>query len=194
MPIADPVRVLKPPDDEDVVWRFMSISKLVSMLNTSSLVFSQLRLVSARDPFESEWSEFDRKLARFVDSSEEAALKVYELAIEFEDWEFEDREDRIRVARNIYGRDALQEQTKNNLNHQYISCWYTGKYEPAGMWSIYASENDGIAIRSTAKRLKDALSKSDKQIHWGMVEYRDYSSDDVSIDRGSIFHRYIPNA
>ena len=39
-----------------------------------------------------------------------------------------------------------------------VNCWHMNKYESMAMWEIYIKNNEGIAIKSSIKRLNESLS------------------------------------
>lgn len=43
---------------------------------------------------------------------------------------------------------------------------------PAQLWALYASEKDGIAIKSSVTELKNALGSSSKDIFIGSIDYQ----------------------
>ena len=51
-----------------------------------------------------------------------------------------------------------------------VNCWHENEGESAAMWAIY-SQSDGIAIRSTVKRLKDSLHNEDRKVSIARVHY-----------------------
>lgn len=57
----------------------------------------------------------------------------------------------------------------------YVNCWYSEQHESDAMWRLYADTDNGLAIKSTPARLKNALQNSEKSTY-GEVEYRDYDS------------------
>lgn len=68
-----------------------------------------------------------------------------------------------------------------NENYQkstYVNCWHVCEHESAAMWSLYLSRSDGVAIRSTVRRLMDAVKSAKEDVILSMVRYIDYASDD----------------
>jgi len=57
-----------------------------------------------------------------------------------------------------------------------VNCWHLNKYESAAMWRLYLKSNEGIAVQSTFKRLKDSFRDKGHAIFLGKVRYIDYSS------------------
>ena len=56
----------------------------------------------------------------------------------------------------------------------FVNCWSVNEHESAAMWKLYGSGSEGIAIRSTCGRLKNALSKALQAIDMAEVKYIDY--------------------
>jgi hypothetical protein len=58
-----------------------------------------------------------------------------------------------------------------------LSCWYHGEEESVAMWSLYTQPGYGVAIRSNVGRLKKALQASPREVHLGLVQYRDLADE-----------------
>lgn len=56
-----------------------------------------------------------------------------------------------------------------------VNCWHLNEHESAAMWSMYLKSNDGIAIQSTFKQLKDSLLDKKHDIYIGKVKYIDFN-------------------
>jgi hypothetical protein len=57
----------------------------------------------------------------------------------------------------------------------FINCWHINDIQSAAMWKIFLKTNNGIAIKSTVKKIKKSLEKTKEDIHIGKVYYRDFS-------------------
>src|SRR5207244_3600055 len=62
-----------------------------------------------------------------------------------------------------------------------INCWHRADYESNAMWRLYAEESKGVAICSTAERMRDAIrpysvtERSEPEDLWaGGVKYYDF--------------------
>jgi hypothetical protein len=94
--------------------------------------------------------------------------------------------------------EKLKPKTKLNQMEIYdrfrkivnISSWHINDNESAAMWEICLQSNEGVAIKSTFKRLKDSfiLHKED-EILIGKVKYIDYSRD--IIPKGNVFNPFL---
>ena len=58
----------------------------------------------------------------------------------------------------------------------WVSCWHENESESEAMWRLYCQPHDGVALRTTYKRLDDSLPDA---IFLGQVTYVDY--DDTAI-------------
>jgi len=71
-----------------------------------------------------------------------------------------------------------------------ISSWHINDNESAAMWEICLQSNEGVAIKSTFKRLKDSfILHNEDEILIGKVKYIDYSRD--IIPKGNIFNPFL---
>jgi hypothetical protein len=63
-----------------------------------------------------------------------------------------------------------------------INCWYLNNHESAAMWKVALKSNEGIAIRSTYKCLKECFIDTKRDVFIGKVKYADYKKDVISED------------
>ena len=98
---------------------------------------------------------------------------------------------------NIW-EEKLKPKTKLNQMEIYdrfrkivnISSWHINDNESAAMWETCLQSNEGVAIKSTFKRLKDSFNfHKEDEIHIGKVKYIDYSKD--TIPTGNIFNPFL---
>jgi hypothetical protein len=141
---------LKDLPDDSAVWRYMDIGKLLWTLSTSSLYFSSIAKLAANDPYEGvlppayheefrrKWPQLPNEVQKYLCDHTGRAFSQTVTSLD----------ELIAVYRNQYGR--LSQCT-------FVNCWYAGGLESAAMWTLYAARGSGIAIRTTAARLKKAL-------------------------------------
>lgn len=145
---------IQPPDENVRVWRYMSFTKLISLLESQCLFFS--RADKLGDPFEGSLPIFNiflrnGSIAMFPPSKRAKNSKV--------------KEDESNIMKLI-------------RKHVAVNCWHMNNEESAAMWKLYMKGNEGTAIQSTYKKLKDSISDA-KQIYLGMVKYIDYLRDQI---------------
>jgi hypothetical protein len=92
-------------------------------------------------------------------------------AVQPHDWPVDPRYDLLEGAEGAF--EDLRRLTK-------ISSWHCADYESDAMWKLYASERKGVAIRTTAERLRAGLLSfhlqpqyGEEEPYWGNVRYVD---------------------
>lgn len=142
------------PEDENVkVWRYMDFTKLVSLIDSSSLFFT--RADKFEDPYEGAWPRLNKEARK-------CSIENVEMT-----------ED---LRKNIQKHEELQEKQWPKSNG--INCWHMNEHESAAMWRLYLKSNEGVAVQSSFMRLKNSFI-CDEQIFLGKVKYIDYEKDSI---------------
>lgn len=132
------------------VWRYMDFSKLVNLLDTTSLFFT--KPLKFRDPYEGAFSEIDFKRIIGEPGSYTPDIKIdYDMA-----------------------RERLIKNSKSLLNSVGVSCWHLNDFESAAMWDLYLKSGEGIAIKTDIHKLINSING---EISYGRVQYIDYLKD-----------------
>jgi hypothetical protein len=145
-------RVFERPSDPDVaIWRYMDLTKFLSMLEAEALYFARADVMA--DEFEGSVSlptlEYRQ---RILGMSDDAFVKFN---LEF---------------------SADNEQLPSRV---YLSCWCKSAHESTNMWEIYAGrEHQGIAIRSTYRRLSESITDP-RTVFIGNVKYIDFKAEAI---------------
>lgn len=134
---------------DTVIWRYFTFPKFVSLLATRALWFSKLEILN--DPREGTMPDPVRKLARRQNR-------------EIEDW-FPDEHRKQQVRRFIENNE------ESGRELIVASCWSIGDDESQRMWAEYVGNNEGVAIRSTARGLANSLAISHEGWWLGKVQY-----------------------
>ena len=132
--------VLKTANDDWPIWKYMSLSKFINLLN-GELYFN--RVDSFEDVFEGSWPELNKKYNEYMKEKGEICF------------------------------DNLDMFAKKMV---YVSCFHKSRYETTFMWKQYACD-DGIAIKTSFDRLKQAFAVSDEAVYIGDVNYIDYETE-----------------
>ena len=168
-------RPFRTPNEDRKIWRYMNFSKFAFLLNLEELHFH--RVDDFGDPFEGTVPQAYHEV-RDLDTDDEELRKIY----------FKHMEDMGRRQRR----------------YLFINCWHANENESAAMWSKYAPEGKGIAIKSTVGDLISAVSKIKRRIYISKVNYIDFDSgiDQLSkddqrklaelIDQGNGPNIYLP--
>lgn len=161
---------------EDVLWRYMDLSKFISIISRKDLYFA------AADTFEDifegakgivenqdEWNDFYLKFFREVilTAPGQDISKLTDEQIKL---------DSERLLNEI--TNSGQKARENT----YISCWHLNDHESEAMWKLYSKDaTNAIAIRTTAGHLYEALNE-EPYISIGKVKYIDMKKRFTSIN------------
>lgn len=175
--ISDENSSLIQPDEHGTLWRFMSIPKYLSLISSRELIFTQIALLRHRDPKEGLFTNLQVLEAEHNDPMEEllhdlnskiTSPKGKKLTLnDLTPW---DEYSAIRSSIDTYA--------------QYVNCWNMTQHEPAQLWSVYASEQDGVAIKTSFSRLKKSLKDSGQIIQCGKINYLNYDEEKISLKDG----------
>jgi len=70
---------------------------------------------------------------------------------------------------------AWREEVRNN---SFVCCWSLSNSESEAMWQLYCGRNQGVAIQTTYRQLRNSIPK-DHRLGIGVVRYLDYHEDDM---------------
>lgn len=176
-PVMEEHDTFNTPPDEQVIWRYMSFSKFMSLISSESLWFARADTLQASDPME----------GRVPEAQVEANIKhlrLLNLA------PMTDKEGRIIFSpQQRAEQDAVMHMRREYFERYktYINCWHISDVENFAMWRIYGEESNSLAIKSTVGDLRKALGESDNyRIFAGAMNYVDYSDP-------AIFKEPMPN-
>jgi hypothetical protein len=176
-PVIEQHPTFNTPADDQVIWRYMSFSKFMSLISSGSLWFSRADILQASDPME----------GRVPDAQVEvnnAHLRKMKLAPVTDGLGNEVFSSAQRSEHEVVmhaRRDYFQRY------HTYINCWHLCDVENFAMWRIYGEDKNCIAVKSTVGDLRKALGESDNyKIFAGTIDYVDYSNPEIG-------KKFIPN-
>ena len=178
--VQDPGSAIDIPEGHAVLWRYMDLAKLLALVSKHSLFFSALDKLG--DRFEGRWSR--RNLELIQDRHE---LWMY------------DRDDHVVLADrrrdqrlNFPKQDSgwsVDETIQHwngvmrkgaSLGSTFVNCWYEGAEESEAMWKLFASQQYGVAIRTTAARLIGSFTDRLPD-YFGRVSYIPYDSQLIPV-------------
>jgi len=116
-----------------IIWRYMDFWKFVSLLKEQALYFT--RVDTLKDPFEGKLPQ--PNIERIINS-----LKKHS-------------------PQDII--EKVIEHYNNSRNNYYVNCWCMKDYESSLMWDAYVTNRTGIAVRSSANKLKNSFNKDNKE-------------------------------
>jgi hypothetical protein len=122
---------ISPENKQIKIWRYMDISKYISLLITNSLFFARSDLFD--DPYEGATSHVNSTMRSIKYKESIYPKSTAENISKFNDW----------------------------VRHwTYITCWHMNDVESEAMWKLYTSTNEAIAIQSTFECLHKCLPNS----------------------------------
>jgi hypothetical protein len=136
--------------DDIVLWRYMSLGSLLSVLQRKALHFTSLQKLSETDRYEG--PVFNEEKLSFAHLSK--SLELYQQG----------------------KRREADELTRNHdlFSKTFVNCWHDSHDESFAMWRIYGRE-EGVAIRTTMPRLREAFHSPDVKVD--PVDYGDFRID-----------------
>jgi len=157
IPQIDLDSLLKSPDNTDIkIWRYISFTKFVSLLDSRSLYFARSDLLG--DPWEGSYPILNiLKRTRYYENKYGKNIPKGFLA--------NMRESMSALEMDSYYLNWIRKWT-------FISCWHMNENESAALWKLYSSSNEVVAIQSKYYILKNNIPDS---ISIGEVKYIDYN-------------------
>lgn len=164
------------PSSTDLLWRYMDLSKFISLISMQELYFSAARCFS--DPFEGAKGIVDRKQKWdqfYLDFLANAITTVPEADVsKLSKGHIESESQRLLRDLHLDGEASRK--------YTFISCWHMNRFESEAMWRLYSRDTtNALAIQTTYQRLYEALGK-DPSISIGKVQYLDFSKSFTSIN------------
>lgn len=139
------------PDWDQTIWRYVSFYQFVSLLQRKSLYFNRADLFS---------DHFEGSLPLPNVKERQEILEEFESA--------ETADDVDEIASSAY---------ESYRKFTFLNCWHMRERESASMWERYSGQ--GIAIKSTAEKLRESLHRSKADVQISEVEYIDYEEEKI---------------
>ena len=162
-----------PENPETRIWRYVDLSKYMSLLLRAKLFFPTASRLRESDPHEgaigaasiAELNRVYQQIASQYDPEVEQELKSRKINVVYPS-----------TVESLWASHFAPEN--DHARVKLLSCWHMNPSESMAMWQQYAGRGRGIAIASTYARLRDAFSASPVKIHIGKVRYvDDYATD-----------------
>jgi len=149
-----------------VVLRYLTFPKFISMLTYQALWFSKLNILE--DKFEGTLPHTAEAVMR-TDNQKWKHV--------FDSLDYHQQLDQMSQRNVADGRELL-----------VVNCWFLGPEESMRMWNEYAHIAEGVAIKSTLRKLAKHVFVWRKDSHIGRVRYVDYSQHTMSLYDGNQAH------
>lgn len=159
MALADHPSFPQPPDQSELVWRYLDTPKLLSLLLHRALYLGRVDLFP--DKFEGTHTRPTREaLLRQLTAPPPGPGMTSEQA--------------ASVVAHIMSNPKIFRKT------MFASCWCLRNYESEAMWRLYCGTGERVALVLPYARLKDSLT--DLLTFIGKVTYLDYGRDFIQMD------------
>ena len=170
--------------DDTILWRYMHLNRLESLLDTSSIFFAKVTTYYDDDPFEGNYnkiSEDNYKKWMLTDLPSETLETIGEIEKE-------------KVLNHLETSLYIAKKERERV---LVNCWHINNYESVAMWKLYSNYENGITIRTTFGKLKESFKDYKPNIYGGKIRYIDIKKDRISfgntfepfaVKRISFFH------
>lgn len=165
--------------DTDVLWRYMSLDKLISLLESKTLYFAPLDSYKDSDPFEGYLPDVAAKAYTEIYGPLVKEIKYF---IEQFGSDCNLNQESLKEARDkLVEMPLLMEKSYEKLVKEItVNCWHQNMHESEAMWRLYSDENKGVAIKTTVSSLVASFQEYDKSIQIGRVKYLDFNDDTLT--------------
>lgn len=177
-------------DVDQKLWRYMSLDKLINLLNKKELFFTPVENYANSDPFEGlqPKSALDA-IAGILRQSQsemlEQSLKVKAHAFTNSPFpgkippqilsKFEELENEISLHTS-----KMEQVYFNIMKCVVVNCWHQNNFESEAMWKLYSDSQKGVAIQTTLKSLIDSIDdEKEDRIYFSEIKYIDYDNPDL---------------
>lgn len=109
------------------VWRYMSLAKFISLLETKSLYLT--RVDRFADPYE---GTLTARTAAGIDAH-------------------------LKQMGSSNGFEELREMYQKSRKETFVSCWHANDHESEAMWRLYCGSASGVAIQTTYSKLASSI-------------------------------------
>lgn len=177
-------RLYTVPERATRLWKFMDISKFLSLIQRNELYFRRADCFD--DPYEG--AKGIKKNETIWDEAYKEYLKeLVKSAKKFTGKEIPDEEAQEQSLKLL---NQLKENGKSWRSKSFVCCWHANEFESEAMWNLYTNDSkQGIAIQTTYNNLYLALDK-DPDIYTGYVNYIDFSKQFASINDTLFYKLY----
>jgi hypothetical protein len=185
---------------DDILWRYLSLDKLIHMLDTRSIFFTSLGIYANSDPYEG-------YVPRVVFETLASACSpvINDMDAYFENkiqnqntngLNYDELEEFRKLKDNKINdvRASLKDLYKKIIPCMFVNCWHRNNSESEAMWKLYSDQGKGVAIKTTARSLIRALEDCDESINLtlGAVKYLDFSDKNISASDCIIDGHFAP--
>lgn len=169
---------------QSLLWRYMTLAKFLSFVQSQSLFFSSLQGMTKLDPFE---GSIPPSYVEYRDWRSEADIPSRAFSKYEEHLRARNGNEKEAFLSFIQGRENWLKACYANRRASYISCWHLNDCESDAMWNIYAPAGEGVAVVTTLERLNSSLDTSKHLVRGGLVKYVDFDTVVVNESKPNMY-------
>ncbi|WP_202612782.1 DUF2971 domain-containing protein [Proteus sp. G2658] len=168
------IDVSKSLSSEMILWRYMSIDKLIDLLSKNQLFLAPLSSFQKTDPFEG----YAPKIAletcqKIMNTTFDEGLRV--IIEQLNQSNCTDKEIKLIEDVSKEGKERASSMYYKIMKSSCVSCWYQNDFESEAMWNLYSDSGKGIAIKTNVGSLANSLKKNHKvNLRIGKVKYLNF--------------------
>lgn len=137
--------IIEMPDEEELLWRYISLARYIQFLETSHLWFS--RVDQFKDKFE-------------------GSVTPYNLILR------QQAEGQFSFLRESGMESLTSEVRKGKRNMGFANCWHSSQFESDSMWQKYPT-SETVVLVSDRSHFRNGIA-SDRDVYLGKVVYKNY--------------------
>ena len=150
---------LRQPSPTQVMWRYMDLCRLASLISTKQLYFCNV--------------------TRFEDPHE-AIIPANTFA------EIKDTQADEAAGLLLPSYKGMRKSLGTLFGHlrkgMFANCWHMSEHQSVAMWKLYLpNEKEGVAVKSTFHRITESLRQTTQPICGGIVSYVDFDNDSLEM-------------
>lgn len=177
-------------DKKQKLWRYMTLDRLINLLDTKKLFFTPIKYYASSDPFEGLLPKASLDaIAGVLKNSQvkliEDIIKVKDHALSISPLPDEVKSNAVFEFEKLKGQielyPARMESVYFNLmSCVVVNCWHQNDFESEAMWKLYSDSHKGIAIQTTAESLVESvIDPRSSAIYFSEIKYINYDSPDL---------------
>lgn len=144
---------------DEIVWRYITFPKFISLLTYGSLWFSKLYIL--QDQYEGMLPTATKSL----------------MHKNYQKWK--------ETFTSPDSHKQIDEMPDRNVSDgrelTVVNCWFLGNSESQKMWNDYVKNSEGVAIKSTIRKLAIYVYVEPEYSHIGKVKYVNFDSYKMSL-------------
>jgi hypothetical protein len=135
-------------------WRYFAFSKFISLITYGALWFPKLKIL--KDEFEGTLPEVTETEMRQENEKQKMFFNTPEFHKQIDEWP----SNNVRDGREL----------------TVVNCWFLDEVESKRMWNEYVGHDEGVAVKSTVRKLAKYVYAYPDFSHMGKVKYVDHKT------------------